>query len=245
GRRSSMKARLLERLERRGGRALASQLARDLRLTARAFSSAVYVSWTLAALWLALFAVASATRLWPPGEMLPPASGEPGFFETTLLVSVVAAKAACVLASASLASVVPVLVAHQLPHLWLERSTRATGAELWRAKLWYARLVALPAPVAAWALAVVTGAVPVSYAALLLVECVWLWWLVSSAAGVLAFEMPEQPGLALVLMLFVGLSLGLLTAWLWPLGLAAGMAADQAAMRGVHRAHMLLKSEGD
>ncbi|HYO64343.1 MAG TPA: hypothetical protein VER08_11980 [Pyrinomonadaceae bacterium] len=242
GRRRFLTARLLERL---GGRAEAAQLARDLRLTARGFSSAVYVSWTFAALWLVLFAVASATGLWPAGEALPPGSGDGGFLETTLLVPVVAAKAACVLASASLAAVVPVLVAHQLPHLWLERATRATGAELWRAKVWYARLVALPAPVAAWALAVVTGAVPPSYAAVLLAECVWLWWLVSSAAGVLAFEMPEQPGLSLVLMLFVGLSLGLLTAWLWPLGLTAGMAADQAAMRGVHRAHMLLRAEGD
>ena len=35
----------------------------------------------------------------------------------------------------------------------------------------------------------------------LLAECAWLWWLVSTAAGGLAFEMPAQPGLALVLVL--------------------------------------------
>ena len=231
-------------LGRLGGRAVAELVRRDLRLTRRAFSSAVYVSWTLAALSLLAFAVASATGLLPPKAVLPPGSGG-GFFETTLLVPVVAAKVACVLAAASLAAVVPVLVAHQLPHLWLERATRATGEELWRAKVWFARTVAAPAPVAAWLLAVLTGAVPAPYAPLLLLECVWLWWLVSSTAGVLAFEMAEQPGLALVLMLFAGLSVGLLTAWLWPLGLLAGMVSDQAAMRGAHRAHVLMTAEGD
>ncbi|HEV2763034.1 MAG TPA: hypothetical protein VGV38_08570, partial [Pyrinomonadaceae bacterium] len=231
-------------LERKGGRAVAAAVARDLRLTRRAFSSAVYVSWTLAALALLSFASASATGLLPANAMLPPGSGG-GFFETTLVVPVVAAKVACVLASVALVSVVPVLVAHQLPHLWLERATGATGADVWRAKLWYARTVALPAPAAAWLLAVVTGAVPAAYALPLLVECVWLWWLVGSTAGVLSFELAEQPGLALLLMLFAALSVGLLTAWLWPLGLLAGMVSEQAAMRGAHRAHILLTSEGD
>ena len=242
GRRWLMKAGLLERL---GGRAVAAQLGRDLRLTRRGFSSAVYVSWTLAALWLVLFAVAAATGLLPAGAVLPPGSGEPGFLESTLLVSVVASKAACVLASVSLAGLVPVLVAHQLPHFWLERAVGARGADAWRAKLLYARAVTLPAALAAWAAGTLCGAAPASYVVPMLAECVWLWWIVSTLAGSLAFEMPEQPGLALVLMACAGLAAGGFVAFLWPMGLAIyGLGVDHLKMRGHHRAHLHLNSEG-
>jgi hypothetical protein len=84
--------------------------------------------------------------------------------------------------------------------------------------------------------------VPAAYAVPLLAECAWLWWLVSTAAGGLAFEMPAQPGLALILVLCAGLAAGGLTAFLWPIGLAIyGFAVQPLCMRGVMRAEMHLR----
>src|SRR5687768_9969548 len=178
----------------RGRAVLSSQLARDLRLVLRGFSSAVYAAAGVAALVILLLFALLAGGVIPEAEV-------DGWASLTWLPRALAVKFACVLASAALASVLPVLVAHQRPHLWLERSVGLGGEDMWRAKLYLARVVAAPAPLAAWAVGVAWGATPVSYAPALLAECVWLWWLVSTAAGGLAFEMPEQPGLALVLVL--------------------------------------------
>ncbi|HEX8293172.1 MAG TPA: hypothetical protein VF570_15535, partial [Pyrinomonadaceae bacterium] len=133
-------------------------------------------------------------------------------------------------------------VAHQEPHLWLERSVGLKGEDAWRAKLYLARVVTAPAAAAAWAAGLLCGAVPAAYALPLLAECAWLWWLVSTAAGGLAFEMPAQPGLALILVLCAGLAAGGLTAFLWPVGLAIyGFAVQPLCMRGVMRAEQHLK----
>ncbi|HEX8189703.1 MAG TPA: hypothetical protein VF586_15215, partial [Pyrinomonadaceae bacterium] len=99
-----------------------------------------------------------------------------------------------------------------------------------------------PAPAAAWVAGLLCGAVPAAYSVPLLAECVWLWWLVSTVAGGLAFELPAQPGLALILVLCAGLAAGGLTAFLWPIGLAIyGFALQPLCMRGVMRAEMHLK----
>ncbi|HVF49613.1 MAG TPA: hypothetical protein VNA19_05980 [Pyrinomonadaceae bacterium] len=241
-RRSLFRTALVNRF---GSPAVAAQIARDLQLTLRAFSSSVYVALIIASLWVALLVVSLTTGMIPLNLTLPPAEGGAGWLDATLLAPVVCAKAVCVFAVMSLSAILPVLVAYQLPHLWLERATGATGGDMWQAKLWYARLVALPAPVVVWAAAVACGAVPAFYVLPLLLECVWLWWLMSSLIGGLAFELPEQPGLSLILMIFAGLSAGLLTAWLWPLGLLAGMAISQMSERGPHCARVLLLTEGD
>jgi di/tricarboxylate transporter len=74
----------------------------------------------------------------------------------------------------------------------------------------------------------------------------WLWWLVSSIAGALAFEMPDRPELAIVVMTTVGLSVGTLTAVLWPMGLAVyGMGIARASARGGARARYFLVTEGE
>ena len=68
----------------------------------------------------------------------------------------------------------------------------------------------------------------------LLAECVWLWWIVSTAAGGLSFEMPEQPGLALIVTLCAALAAGGISAAVWPIGLAVyamGVAAALPARR--------------
>ncbi|MBV9927678.1 MAG: hypothetical protein JOZ96_21850 [Acidobacteria bacterium] len=228
----------LERFAKRvcGGRGeLAAQLARDLRLVLRGFSSAVYAAAGVSAL-LVMLLVALL-----PGGVLAEGAAE-GFGSMTWLPKVLALKFACVLATAALSALVPVLVAHQEPHLWLERSVGLKGEDAWRAKLYLARVVTAPAALAVWAAGVACGAVPAVYVLPLLAECAWLWWLVSTTAGGLAFELPAQPGLALVLVLCACLAGGGLTAFLWPIGLAIyGFAVQPLCMRGAMRAEMHLK----
>jgi hypothetical protein len=219
----------------RGHEALAAQLARDLRLVLRGFSSAVYAAAGVGALLVVLLV---ALLL---GDVLAEGEAE-SFGSLTWLPTVLAVKFVCVLATAALSALVPVLVAHQEPHLWLERSVGLKGEDAWRAKLYLARVVTAPAAAAAWVAGVACGAVPAAYALPLLAECAWLWWLVSTTAGGLSFEMPAQPGLALVLVLCAGLAAGGLTAFLWPIGLAIyGFAVQPLCMRGAMRAEMHLK----
>lgn len=229
---------LTERFAKRvcGGReAPAAQLARDLRLVLRGFSSAVYAAAGVGALLIMLLVALLLSDVLAEGQA-------EGFSSITLLPTVLAVKFACVLATAALAATVPVLVAHQEPHLWLERSAGLKGEDAWRAKLYLARVVTAPAAVAAWAAGVACGAVPAAYALPLLAECAWLWWLVSTTAGGLAFEMPAQPGLALILVLCAGLAAGGLSAFLWPIGLAIyGFAVQPLCMRGAMRAEAHLK----
>jgi hypothetical protein len=222
-----------------GGKgAVASQLARDLQLTLRGFSSAVYVAASVAALALLLLVALLAGGVVPKGEA-------EGFLSATWLPGALAVKFACVLACVAVASLVPVLVAHESPHLWLERSAGVRGEDAWRAKLYAARVLTLPVAVAAWLAGLLCGAVPVVYALPLLAECVWLWWLVGTLAGGLAYEMPEQPGLALILTACATLGAGGLTAFAWPAGLAIyALGVQQLCMRGVARAHSHMKGEG-
>ena len=218
--------------------ATAAQLARDLQLTLRGFSSAVYVAASLAALTLTLLVALLAGGVIPAGEA-------EGWLSATWLPGALALKFACVVACVALASLVPVLVAHEQPHLWLERSVGVRGEDAWRAKLYAARALTLPAALSVWLAGVTFGAVPAFYALPLLAECVWLWWLVSTLAGGLAYEMPEQPGLALILTACATLGAGGLTAFAWPAGLGIyALGVQQLGMRGVVRAHRHLKGEG-
>jgi hypothetical protein len=220
-----------------GGAVVESLLARDLRLTLRGFSSAVYACAGLAALWVvAMVAVLETVNL--PGAPVAVASSWAG---ATWLPTVLVVKAACVLGCVSLACLVPALVAHQVPHLWLERAAGAHAADVARAKLFYARALTLPAALLAWAAGSLAGAAPLSYVAPLLIECLWLWWLVGTLAGGLAYEMPEQPGLSTVLIVCVCLAAGGFTAFLWPMGLALyAFGLPQLLLRGQHRAHLHL-----
>jgi hypothetical protein len=217
--------------------AVAAQLARDLQLTLRGFSSAVYVAAGVAVLTLLLLVALLA------GGVVPTREAE-GFLSATWLPGALAVKFACVVACVALASLVPVLVAHEAPHLWLERSAGVRGEDAWRAKLYAARVLTLPVALLAWLAGVLCGAVPVLYALPLLAECVWLWWLVGTLAGGLAYEMPEQPGLALILTACATLAVGGLTAFAWPAGLAVyALGLQQLNMRGMTRAHSHLKGE--
>jgi len=237
GRSSLFGARLLRR---KSTPAVAAQIARDLQLTLRVFSSAVYVAAAVAALSVFVLVTVLLTGL------LPPASDDVDWFATTWIPAVMAVKLAAVAATVALAALLPVLVAHQIPRRWLERAAGTTGEEMWEAKARYVRFVSLPAPFVVWAAGVATGQVPLFYALPLLGECLWLWWMVSTLFGLLSFEMPDQPGLALILMATISAGAGFSIALLWPLGLVYYVfGIPQLTERGHARAHYHLVQEED
>ncbi len=202
------------------GAKVAAELARDLQLTVRAFSSAVYVALGISVLWLFALFIALTARLLPlAASVIPLGPDDASGFNATWRPSVMAVKAGCALVVVSLSALTPVLVAYELPHLWLERSLGTTGLEIWQAKLWYTRMVSAPAPIIVWLLGFVSAEVPLYYAIPLLAESLFLWWLVSSLMGSLSFEMPNRPGLAIIFMVTVGLAGGALAALLWPFGI--------------------------
>src|SRR5262249_42672849 len=85
-------------INRRFAPVIAAQIARDLQLTVRAFSSAVYVVLGISALWIIAMIVVLTTGLLPP-----PAVGT-GWLDATWLPTALAIKAVCALVAVSLAA---------------------------------------------------------------------------------------------------------------------------------------------
>jgi hypothetical protein len=227
-------------LERRLPPVVAAQFARDMRLTLRGFSSAVYVVFAIASLCMVALLAALTT------DWLPPVLQPRAWLDATWLPQNIAIKVACVLALVSLASLLPVLIAYELPHMWLERAAGTTGLDLLRAKICYARFLTFPVPLIIWGAGALTGSVPFFYVAPLLAECLWLWWLVSSLMGALSFEMPTRPDLAIIVNGTLGLALGLVGALLWPVGLILyPQAMHSLAARGRQRARYYLITEAE
>jgi hypothetical protein len=229
----------------------ASMLARDLRLTLRLFSSAVYAAaGVCVALALLLLFVLTGRVLPQNGTLMPGMEGA-GWLSATWLPAVISIKLACVLGVVATAALMPVLVQHQLQHLWLERAVGVKGAELLYVKLWFTRVITFPVMLLLYLLGVTAdrlsgGGVPLSYVPALLAECVWLWWVVSSFVGAMAFEMPERTGLAFVLAVITGLASGGLTAAVWVMGVAIyGMGMTPVLDRGRARAGYYLLTEGE
>ncbi|HKA21742.1 MAG TPA: hypothetical protein VKN18_25920 [Blastocatellia bacterium] len=227
-------------LERKLSRMVAAQLARDLRLTLRAFSSAVFVVYAVAAL-IILALIAALTT-----DLLPSAALPTAFLDTTWLPQVIAIKVSCVLALVTLAALLPILIAFELPHMWLERAVGTSGIDLLNSKIWYARLITMPAPVLVWIVGLLLGASPLFYSLPLLAECLWLWWLLSTLSGLLSFEMPTRPDLAIIVTGTLCLALGLASAMLWPVGLIVyPQAMHSLGARGRHRARYYLITEAE
>ena len=85
------------------------------------------------------------------------------------------------------------------------------------------------------------------YAVPLLLECLWEWWLVSTLIGALAFEIPDRPELAIVLMISFGAMFGLFVTIFWPIGIVlfALNGIRGLTIRGHARANFCLLTEGD
>ena len=215
-------------------------LARDLQLTLRIFSSALYIVVILALFWLALLAIVLRSNV------LPPAPVKVGWFDATWLPTVMAAKFVAIFATTSLSILVAPLLAAQLPQLWLEKVTGVNGLQLLKAKILYTAIISLPAPILVAVLTLLTGQVPLFYAVPLLLECLFLWWCASSFVGALSFEMPNQPIMATIFMLTVGTAFPLLISLAWPIGLIVyAMVLPQLVARGRSRARVYLLGEAD
>ena len=170
----------------------------------------------------------------------------PAWLDATWAPPVIATKVTCALSLAALSSVIPVLIAYELPHMWLERAAGTTGLDLLRSKIWYSRILTLVTPLVVWGAGVLTGTIPFSYIFPLLAECLWLWWLMSSLMGVLSFEMPTRPDLAIIVNGTIGLAIGLVSAMVWPLGLILyPQAMHSLTERGRQRARYYLITESE
>ena len=215
-------------------------LARDLQLTVRIFSSALYIVVILALFWLALLAIVLRSNV------LPPAPAKIGWFDATWLPTVMAAKFVTIFATTSLSMLVASLLAAQLPQLWLEKVTGVNGLQLLKAKILYTAIISLPAPILISVLTLLTGHVPLTYTVPLILECLFVWWCASSFVGSLAFEMPDQPIMATIFMLTAGTAFPLLISLAWPIGIIVYvMVFPQLLARGRSRARVYLLGEAD
>lgn len=198
------------------------QLVRDLLLLARRFSPVVYVA-------AALALVAEAAVL-----LAVPRLDLDAFLRGRLALT------GCTLAVLCAAALAPLLLRHQLPRLWLERTSGLEVRQLWRAKVWLARCLALPLVLAGGLVALALGT-PLSVAGLgrFLLELMAAAWIVASVVGLATFEVAEHPLIGLTWSAMIGLSLaGLLIFypiywpfWLTGYALLASVLADRATAR--------------
>lgn len=203
---STGRARLLPRAQRlltsRLGRPIAAQVTRDLRLTLRGFSPAVYVAGA-AALLFELAGVSAWLYGWIP----------PIWLSSFLLICLA-------MATLSLSAVAPLLLEFQLPRMWLEQGVGVDSVTLWKSKMYLAGAVSAPAYAAT--VAVLFAYEPdVGAAAYLAFRAMLVWLTVASVIGVLAFEIAPAPVLGMLLggVFAVGLSAMYTLADVWPMGL--------------------------
>jgi hypothetical protein len=219
---------------------LSSLLARDLQLTVRAFSSALYIVIIVALFWLVLLALVLRSNV------LPPPAAKIGWFDATWAPTVMAAKFVTIFATSSLSILVASLLAAQLPQLWVEKVTGVNGLQLLKAKVLYAAIVSSPAPILVSVLTLLTGHVPLFYALPLILECMFLWWATSTLIGALSFEMPNQPLIATIMMLTAGTAIPMLMSLAWPIGIGIYVILmPQLLDRGRARARVYLLGEAD
>lgn len=196
---------------------VAALVWRDLLLIVRRFSPAVDVA--LAAVGLTFLALLSLPR-----------------FALGTGWSLRAAQLGGFVATLSLVALVPLLIKHQLPRLWIEKSTGVDLQQVWRAKLWLARLLALPPLLIGGAMLVFLA--PSGF----VVGLATFWgggWMIATTIGLASFEIAERPILALIFSASIGLAFASLLIfvpaawWLWVVAylVVGSLVADRAARR--------------
>ena len=205
-----------------GRRPVGAQLTRDLRLVARRFSPAVVLAAAVA-----LVFVAAAVLVVPSLGL-------------KLVVTQRITIATTLGAVLSLSALVPLVLRHQLPRFWIEKSTPVRWEEVWLAKAWLAPLLASPAAAAGAAALVVLaaehGGAGLGTALLQLAAAAWV---IASVVGLSAFEIAEQPVLGLIFSAMVSLAIAALFLvapqvwWMWTVlwAAVAGKLAERATQR--------------
>lgn len=213
-------AELLSRL----GRPVAAQLLRDLLLVLRRFSPAVDLALAFALLSYAGVVFGLPSLALSPGWQLR------------------LAQLGCLLATAALSGVVPWLLEYQLPRFWIEKSTGVELQQIWAAKPWLARILALPTllfgvVVLTWQSAAV--AAPGLSTAGIVLSYLLAAWMVASTYGVAVFEVAERPLLGWLFSTLIGMAFAVLVIfvpaawWLWAIAyiVVAGLLKERAARR--------------
>ena len=114
------------------------------------------------------------------------------------------------------------------------------------AKVWYARIVSFPAALLTIMIGLIAGKIPGFYAVPTILECLLAWWMASSFVGGLAFEMPNHPMLATIIMLTVGISVPFLLILFWPAAIVGYFVVMNMLLdRGRARARVYLMAEAD
>lgn len=218
---------LLSLIERLYGAKIRQLVGRDLLLSLRSFSAAVYISLTLAITFqIALIAVVRRYQL--TGENL----------ELTIL-------AAGTLSIFCLAALTPALIRYQLAFLWLERSLPVEKEDIYTSKLCYSQIISLPAVVTTTIFALLLGIG--SGTPFLSFKLLLIWWLVASFVGALSFEIITRPSLAIPFIAIGSLSMGSLVIrfwWIW--FIIYPFLMNYLRTRAVDRCRVLLSGlEGD
>lgn len=115
------------------------------------------------------------------------------------------------LAVLALAALVPFVLRHQLPRAWLERTSGVEPTAIWRAKLWLARALGLPAAVVGAGLLLTLGPGDLAARGLDAATALLAAWMITTIIGLACFEIAERPVVGLV---FGGLVAGALVALL-------------------------------
>lgn len=163
------------------GSVVAPQVVRDLRLTMRGFSIAVYVAVALALLFQAGVVFAADQ----------PAL-RPVWFERVVLFG-------GAMSTLSLSALAPLLLSFQRQYFWVEKSSGVEAVTLSKAKVWYACFLSLPV----WLLTGLTGIALIPLGAvdalLFLAVSASVCLTVASFIGAFSFEIVSSPVLGLLL----------------------------------------------
>ncbi|MBK7994375.1 MAG: hypothetical protein IPK14_13630 [Blastocatellia bacterium] len=208
------------------GLKISAYLLRDLILTFRFFSAAVYLSFSFAIIFqISLILLAKRTD-----------------YPVEIIAQVVVS-----LSSFALAALAPALVKHQLPFLWLERSLPVAGQDMYWSKVIYAGLVSLPPTFISFLISLTLKSFDLEAGAFLFFQLMLLWLTVSSLVGVLCFEMAARPGLAIPFIAIASLAIAILVIqvwWIW--FILYPYAMDKLQVRARERARVLIIGlEGD
>lgn len=205
---------------------LGASLLRDLILTFRFFSAAVYLSFSFAIIFeIGLVVLAKQTEY--PLEII--------------------AQAATALASFSLAALAPALIKHQLPFLWLERSLPITAEDMYSSKLFYACTLSTPIPIISFLLSLLLTTFSPTDALFLFLQLLLIWFMVASIVGILSLEIASRPSLAILFTAIASLAIAILTIQVWWFGLIIYLySMDKLLLRAKDRARILITGlEGD
>ncbi len=159
---------------------VAAQLARDLRLTLRGATPAVWTCAAAAVLFLAAMPAAILNQ-WVAPPWMP-----------VLLLTLAG------LAALSLSAIAPVLLQRHRPAMWIEHAAGASPESMLEARKHFTLIVSAPVAVVA---ALAAAAFPGDWlsAAFLAARAVFAWIAVASIIGAVAFDIAMAPGLGLML----------------------------------------------